>query len=109
MSKSKIKTQTPPRKFLPVKITFEEDGNRDATFQPIKTVARVWGTDRKKVRRVVAHIVLTYRNHPTLVPGRPVWQARDEETSSPVAESFESPQALQEAVRKHYLKGRKQS
>ena len=93
--------------FRPVKLAFEGVVSQEPTFQPIKTVARVWGTDRKKVRRVVAHIVLTYRNHPTLVPGRPVWQARDEETSSPVAESFESPAAVQEAVRRHYIKGRK--
>lgn len=95
--------------FKPVRLDFETITGNDPAFQPIKTVARAWGTNRNKVRRVMAHIVLTYRNHPTLVPGRPVWQARDEETSSPVAESFESPEALQEAVRRHYLKGRKQS
>jgi len=107
MKKTQTRKTTKEKKFKPVKIGFEEVISRDSTFQPIKTVSQVWGTDREGIRRVVAQIVLTYRNHPTLIPGRPVWQARDAETSSPVAESFESPEALQETVQKHFIKRRK--
>ncbi len=109
MKKTKEKPPGGLPEFKPIRLDFEPITGNDPTFQPIKTVVRVWGTDRKRIRRIVAHIVLTYRNHPTLIPGRPVWQARDEETSSPVAESFESPESLKEAIRKHYFKGGKQS
>jgi hypothetical protein len=108
-NKTKAKESAAKTEYKPIRLDFEEVVSRDPTFQPIKPVARVWGTDRKKVRRVVAQIVLTYRNHPTLIPGRPVWQARDAETSSPIAESFESPEALREVIRQHYIKRRTKS
>jgi len=103
------KKQKKEKEFKPIRLEFEKITNHDPTFQPIRAVTGVWGIDREKRRCVVARIILTYRNHPTLVPGLPVWQARDEKTSSPLAESLESPEDLQEAVRQHYIKRRTKS
>jgi hypothetical protein len=106
MKRSPRRARRFPREkpFRPVRLNIEPVRKGDPTFQPILTVALVWGANLRQERRVLARIIRTFRNDPVWVPGRPLWQARDEKTAAPVAESFTGPGALEAAVRNAYLR-----